>query len=163
KATTELTPEDFSQMKWHFPLFDQRAVVTPKMEKDAVVGIQLAAPRKPKETIYTSTGWIMVDGQPYFFHNDGAIGAKEVRKDLKAELKENLQLYSLPDPPTGDPLKKAIHASLKFLYVGEPSVAIPLFASIWRAPLGDVDFMGWASGITGCLKTSHAIVAQQFY
>ena len=161
--TIELTPEEFRQMNWNFRLFNQRAFVAPKMKEYALVGIQLAAPQKPKETIYTSTGWIMVDGQPYFFHNDGAIGANEHRRDLKAELKENLRLYSLPDAPTGDPLKKAIRASLKFLDVGDPSVAVPLFASIWRAPLGNVDFMGWANGITGSMKTSHAVVAQQFY
>lgn len=161
--TIELSPDDFRQMNWHFPLFDQHATVAPRMKEYAVLGIQLAAPRKPKETIYTSTGWIMVDGQPYFFHNDGAIGATGHRRDLKAELKENLRLYSLPDPPTGEELKRAIRASLKLLDVGEPSVAIPLFASIWRAPLGNVDFVGWASGVTNSLKTSHAVVAQQFY
>jgi len=163
RETIELTPDEFRQMNWHFRLFNQQATVAPRMKEYAAVGIQLATPRKDKITIYTSTGWFEIDGQPYFFHNDGAIGANEHRRDLKAELKENLRLYSLPDPPTGERLKTAIRASLKFLEVGEPSVVVPLFAAVWRAPLGNADFVGWGHGVTNSLKTSHAVVAQQFY
>lgn len=83
--TIDLTPEDFRQMNWHFRLFNQRAIVTPGMKEYAVVGIQLAAPRKDKITIYTSTGWYVIEGRPYFLHNDGAIGATEHRREIKAE------------------------------------------------------------------------------
>ena len=163
RATIDLTLDEFRQMNWYIRLFDQQAIVTPRMKEHALVGIQLATPRNAPITIYTSTGWFLIDKQPYFLHNDGAIGAKEHRRDIKAELKENLRFYSLPDPPTGEALKSAIRASLKFLEVGEPAVAIPMFASILRAPLGNVDFVGWANGVTNTLKTSHAVVAQQFY
>lgn len=162
-VTIDLTPDEFQRMNWHIKSFDQHLIVTPKMKEYALVGIQLVTPRRPQVKIYTSTGWFEIDGQPYFLHNDGAIGAKEHRRDIKAELKENLRFYSLPDPPTGEALKSAIRASLKFLEVGEPAVAIPMFASILRAPLGNVDFVGWANGVTNTLKTSHAVVAQQFY
>ena len=162
-TTIEIDPEEFRQMNWHFPLFDQHAIVMPKMKEYAVVGIQHTAPRKPTITKYTSTGWFVIDDQPYFLHNDGAIGATQHRRDLKAELKENLQRYSLPDPPKGEALQKAIRATLDFLKVGDASIAVPMFASVWRAPLGKVDFLAWAKGVTNSLKTSHAIVAQQFY
>lgn len=159
----ELSLEEFRQMNWHLALFQQRCTITPKMKEHALFAIQKTAQRRTPEVIYTATGWMVIQGKMYFLHADGAIAADGQHREIRATLKENLRLYSLPDPPTGERLQNAIRTSMKLLEAGDHSVTVPLFGAVYRAPLGNADFVGHSSGKTGSLKTAAAIVAQKHY
>jgi len=150
-------------MNWYIAGCDQRAIITPREKEYALQAIQLTASRKAKETIRTSTGWYVIDGKAYFLHANGAISSEGQTQQYRATLKENFQRYVLPDPPEGEKHIEAVRASLGLLEVGDLSVTIPIFGAVYRAPLGNVDFVGHSSGKTNSLKTAVAVVAQQHY
>lgn len=168
KRTITLSEEDFRQMNWHIGLFDGHAVIAPRMKEYVLVAIQYTAQKPAEAEIeYVHTGWqkFARNGKDtwLFLHADGAIGADGQHRDVKATLPDNLQRYSLPDPPSGDELKSAIRTSMKMADAAEPRVAFPIFAEVYRAPAGDCDFTGHFSGLTGSLKSALATVAQQHY
>ena len=74
-----------------------------------------------------------------------------------------MSAFTLPDPPTGEDEKAAIHASLRLLDVADDLFSVPLYAAIWRAPLGDSAMTVFASGSTGLFKTATVKLAQQHY
>ena len=75
-------------------------------------------------------------------------------------LGEALVRYSLP--PVED-IKAAIRASLQFAELAPDSITMPLYASIWRAPLGAVDYSVHITGQTGRGKSELAALCQQHY
>ena len=52
---------------------------------------------------------------------------------------------------------------MKLLDLTPDQIAVPLFGSIWRAPLGDVDFTPLLTGRTGTGKTALTAVFQQHW
>jgi len=48
--------------------------------------------------------------------------------------------YSLPEPPTGDALARAVYASLSILDTAHDRITCPLLAAVYRAPLGHCGF-----------------------
>jgi hypothetical protein len=79
------------------------------------------------------------------------------------KLPQNLAPFRLPEPPTGEQLKNAVRASLRFLDIAPHSRTVPLFAGIWRSVLGTADFSMHATGPTGTFKTSVAALAMQHF
>jgi hypothetical protein len=158
---------DFQKMLWPRSLLGFDAVVFPRMAEEARAAIQLITPMLESQVIYVASGWREIDGKPVFLHAGGAIGLVE-RNDpatptLKASLRETLQHLYLPAPPAGQQLQKAVRASLGLLEVAEPSVSVPLFGAVYRAPLGDLDFSMHFHGLTGSLKTTIALLGQQHF
>ena len=82
---------------------------------------------------------------------------------MEVELPEGLQGYALAEPPTGGDRVDAVRASLELLDLGPDTVMFPILATIYRAPLGSLDFVLFLVGQTGSLKTAVAAVAQQHY
>jgi hypothetical protein len=69
----------------------------------------------------------------------------------------------LPEPPQGDALAAAVHASVRLIDVAPRPVTIPLWLAVWRAPLGRVDFGLHLLGASGAGKTELTALAQQHY
>ena len=160
----EISIDDFQGMKWPMKVMGSKAVVEPKMEHAARYGLQVCARQDSDKLIYTHTGWRNVDGKPCYLHSGGAIGAEGIRSDIKATLPTSkMSAYTLPDPPTGEDEKTAIRASLRFLDVADDLFSMPLYAAIWRAPLGDCAMTVFIDGATGLFKTATAKLAQQHY
>lgn len=75
-----------------------------------------------------------------------------------------LALFRLPDPPKGEHLVEAVRTSLGMLKVSASDrLVLPLYAGIWRAPLGGVDYSIYLWGETGLYKSELAALAQQHY
>jgi hypothetical protein len=60
-------------------------------------------------------------------------------------------------------LQQAIRASLKVMDLTKDTITAPLYCSIWRAPLGSIDFSVFVVGESGQGKSAIAALAQQHY
>lgn len=160
----ELSIEEFEKMQWPMKVMGPRAMMEPRKGPEIVHGLKLLASKEADKLIYTHIGWRPIDGEPHYLHVGGAIGAKGARSDVKATLPtRKMNAFNLPDPPTGEDQKAAIKASLGLLDVADDLLSVPLFAAIYRAPLGASSMTLFLSGSTGIFKTATAKLAQQHY
>lgn len=108
---------------------------------------------------YAHTGWQKIDGEMVYLHAGGAISQNGVQANVR--LTGSLATYELPESSAD--LKKAIRASLRFLALGPKTVVFPLYASVWRAVLGKIDFGMHLAGQTGLGKTELVALLQQHF
>jgi hypothetical protein len=129
--------------------------------------IQMLSGAVPRRTVYGHLGWRRIDGRWVFLHQgagigpDGAIGDVEVESGI-----EGLLPYDLPEPPAGDEVVAATHASLAILELGADTVTASLLGAVYRAPLGEaalIDFSVHLTGPTGVFKSELAAVAQAHF
>lgn len=160
----ELSIEEFERMQWLMKVMGPGAMTKPRNGPEIIHGLKLLARKDADKSVYTHTGWRRVEGHPYYLHAGGAIGAEGSRSDIKATLPtRKMSAFTLPDPPTGEDEKAAIRASLQMLDVADDLLSVPLYAAIWRAPLGDAAMNLFLSGPTGIFKTAIAKLVQQHY
>jgi hypothetical protein len=160
----ELSIEEFERMQWPMKVMGPGTMMQPRKGPEIVHGLQLLARKEADKLIYTHIGWRPVDGKPHYLHAGGAIGAEGARHDIKATLPtRKMNAFRLPDPPTGEDEKSAVQASLRLLDVADDLLSVPLFAAVYRAPLGDSSMTLFLSGSTGIFKTATAKLAQQHY
>ena len=74
-----------------------------------------------------------------------------------------LSRFELPTPPEGQRLIDAVRASLRFLELGPPRLVFPLYASVFRAPIGSCDFSDFACGESGAFKSEMAALCEQHF
>lgn len=75
-----------------------------------------------------------------------------------------LDLYSLPETPEQVP--ESMKASLRFLDVSAKKVTVPLWSTMYLAPLCDIldpPFVLWVYGCTGCYKSTLAALAMSHF
>ena len=125
--------------------------------------IERLSGRAKERMIYTHTGWREIAGEWVYLHGDGAIAADGIRRDIQAELPPSLADFKFSDPPEGAELRAALQASAAMLDIGDHAITLPLFAAIWRAAIGEVDFALFLVGETGSKKSSLAAVAQRHF
>ena len=156
---------DFATMNWALDKLGGEAIIAPGAgSKDhARAAIQHLSGDMEQRTLYTHTGWRHLGNKWVYLHGVGAIGHEGLCDSLKVKLPPNLAQFRLPEPPTGDELVDAILASLRLLDVAPLSCTVPIYASIWRALLGDSDFSVHATGLTGTFKTSVSALAMQHF
>jgi len=122
--------------------------------------IQAFSFRAPVRRVFTHTGWRRIDDRWAYLTSSGAVGIDGIEVDLGSELSR----YALPrvfDDPRG-----AMRASLDLLDVAPISVTAPLWAGVFRAPLGaalPVDHSAWIEGQTGSLKSTLAALFQSHW
>lgn len=101
------------------------------------------------------------------FGDLGAIGAilgvKVGNSHIGVQYGDVLSKFRLPAPPRGEYLRKCIRASLKMLDVAPDTVTFPLYAAVWRAPIGGSTFTIYLDGTTGSGKSVMAALAQQHF
>ena len=121
----------------------------------------------PTRRVYAHTGWVMIGEEWAYLHAGGAIGPEGPSAGVGVSLGDGrLGGYVLPDPPEGEDLERAVEASLRFLKVAPLTIAFPLFAAIYRAPLSEavpVDFSEYLVGPTGSQKTELTAIVQSHY
>ena len=94
----------------------------------------------------------------------GSIGKQNTYSvGIRVRLPSVLQGYRLPPPPTGDTLVKAVRVSLDFLKTAPDRLSIPLYAAIWRAVLGEVNFSLQLVGKKETGKTVLSALLQQHF
>ena len=102
-------------------------------------------------------------GRWVYLHCDGAIGESGLLTDVRVQLPGSLAQLRLPPPPTGAALLTAVQASIKMLALAPDQVTFPLYAAIWAAIMGSIDFSLFLAGQTGAGKTELAAQGQQHF
>jgi hypothetical protein len=157
--------ERFAGMQWVPELLGARAIVAPgSSTKDHVrTAIQALSSDIVERRVFTHTGWRQVEGRWVYLHQDGAIGADGPVADVRVELPGDLRHFALPVPAAGAEAATAIRASLGMTECAPDGIMMPIFAAIWRAPLGHADFSLYLAGQTGEGKSELAALAQQHF
>ena len=168
--------DDFASMKW-LALWNGRAVPHAGMGlKDHLrAAIQFLSVERdfPTKTVYTHIGWVKIGDAWRYLHAGGAIDANGLDADVEVDgLRDNLRLYDLPTPPSGDKLQEDAQTVISLLedaYKKE-EIAVRLvfldFAKTFRAPLNEVLAIVTSTfllGRTGRRKTPYNAVWQGFF
>jgi hypothetical protein len=128
--------------------------------------IQSLSPRPlSKRRLYLHTGWTeaTIDG-PVYLHARGALGEYGPVASIDVELTDTLARFELPVPPSGADLQRAVRASLNVLKVAPHEVSVPVWAAVWRAPLGPMRSGSvYLLGTTGTHKSCLTALAQAHY
>jgi len=152
----------FASMSWVAANWGVRAIVragqatTDKLRE----AIQLFSQDASTRHVYTHTGWREIGGQRVYLTAGGALGLDGV----EVSLDEKLQRYRLPLQPTQ--AREGMAASLRFLDIAPASVTYPIWAAMYLAPLTPIltpDFVTWAYGPTGSLKSTTLALALCHY
>jgi hypothetical protein len=169
-ATVKGKPRDiivdaatFNTMNWVLDGLGRAANVYPNMKDHLRAAMQELSKESNEQYVYQHTGWTQIGGQPVYLHAGGGLGAAGPVTDLLIELDHVLRRFTLPEPPSGRELVRAIRASLDMLEVAPDRVTIPIYCAIWRAVLGIVDVSIHLSGQTGSGKSQIAALAQQHF
>ncbi|MCZ6859211.1 MAG: toprim domain-containing protein [Alphaproteobacteria bacterium] len=129
--------------------------------------IQMLSGDVPKRVVFGHLGWRKLNGEWFYLHEAGGIGPKGTNHAIEVQISgSRLGCYSLPEPPTGEKMTAAIHASLSLLKVAPEPIVFPLLAAVYRAPLGEVaplDVTDFFAGPTGGQKTELTALAQAHY
>lgn len=155
----------FPTMNWVAEKVGARAVILPPfINRDhARAAIQLLSGDVPERKVYAHLGWRHLPEGWAYLHAGGAITADGLNKDIVVRLPEVLKDFKLPKPPKKEELVTAVRASLSILDVATHEITVPLFAAIWRPPLGKNDLTLHLAGPTGAGKTEAAALGQQHY
>ena len=157
--------QQFSAMSWVLEHLGPRAVVYAGMgiKDHARAAVQVLSESLEKRHVYTHTGWCQSDGSSVYLHAGGGIDASGNRTDLEVGLDSILMRYHLELPKNVDEARLAVFKSLHMLALAPASVIVPVYAAIWRAPIGHTDHSIFLTGPTGAGKTALAALAQQHY
>lgn len=118
----------------------------------------------PRVQVRGYTGWTVLNGQWFYLHAGGAIGANGNDPSWRVDLGPNLAGYTLPDPPQGEARIRAIRASLAFLTCAPLPTTVPLFLACWRAVLPiAVDYAMMLVGRSNAGKSELAARIQQHW
>src|SRR5262249_10356019 len=113
--------------------------------------------------VFAHLGWRRINERWYYLHADGALSAAGVEPDISVSVPAALERFKLPEPPKGEELRQAVHASLRFLSVAPASVTFPLYAALGRSVLGQTAVSVHLSGPTGQGKSELAALTQQHF
>ena len=133
--------------------------------RDALQDISKRSGPIPQRTVYTHTGWRLIEGEWRYLHCGGALGKDGNRRDVEVNPGQGyMGLYRLPEPPEDEALGAAIRASLVFMELApsRPDIGAFSLAAIYRAPTAEaapIDHGGWEYGSTGNFKTEVAALA----
>jgi hypothetical protein len=165
KRTFCVPASEFTKMNWAIEKLGGEACIEAGigLRDHARAAIQHLSTNIARRRVFLHTGFRKIGGQYFYLHAGGAIGAQGATGDISVRLPPSLTPFNLPEPPKGERLEEAIRASLAMLELGPARIMFPLYAAIWRAPLGPADFTIFPTGETGVFKTAIALLAQQHY
>jgi hypothetical protein len=164
--SVQVAAAEFPALNWVTQLWHGEAIVfAGQGTRDHVrVAIELLSPERVKRTVFTHTGWRKVDGDWFYLHSAGAIGAPGALQTIETALPGPLTNFRLFDPPSGQALRAAIVASLGLVNGLAPDrIAFPLLAAAFRATLGPSDFSVHFCGPTSSFKTELTALCQQHF
>jgi hypothetical protein len=165
----DVVAERYSGMNWVTSHWGTQPVIYAGMgTKDHLrVAIQLLSGKVPKRTVFGHVGWRRLGGGWLYLHGNGAVGPDGPVSEIQVQTSDSrLTCYALPDPPSGEDLKAAIRTSLGMLGLAPATIACPLLAAVYRAPLGEVvplDLSIFLAGPTGAQKSEITAMAQAHY
>jgi hypothetical protein len=140
-----------------------RIYVYPQAHQHLLLAIQESSGHLERRTVFTHTGWRLIDGQMSYLHGGGAICAAGPLPSVRVELPAALRPQKLPAPSTGAAERAALRTSLDLLALAPDAVMVSVLGAMWRAPLGESQLVVWVTGPTGAGKTEVTAVAQQHF
>jgi hypothetical protein len=158
-----ITTTEFAAMHWPMDRFTHHAIVSPGAEPAARAAIQNLSRQSAPKIVRTHTGWSMQEGQPIYMHAGGAIVRDGLAADIEVDFDGKTKLFRLPDPNQNGQVREAIQASLRMLDLAPARITFPLYAAVWRVPMGPVNTSMFLSGQTQVGKTQLAALAQQHF
>ena len=163
-ARATVAADQFHRLDWVHGLLGGKALTYPDLREHAIAAIRTLSGGPegviPRRRVFTHTGWREVDGRSVYLSQGGAIGDDGVVGGIEVRLPEQLRAFALPPPPSEDDLVRAVRASLRLLDVASHAITVPVYAAIWRAPLGPASFSVHVAGETGTGKSVTAALAQ---
>lgn len=166
ETTFEVPAEDFARFEWVSKYLGARAIVAAGMGMNDHARVAIQTHSRPRiKTVYSSLGWVQIDGVPHFRHVGGAIGPEGNRDDVEVEPPPELRVFRLPAPPEERGLQRAFAAVLRLKAAYDSATFWRLFALVVAALLGDfvkLDFVAWVFGGTGKLKSTSAALFSNF-
>jgi hypothetical protein len=151
---------EFGSLPWvPVELGKEATIIYPTKPQEIVTAIQLLSPHNTVERVrYAHLGW--VEDQDIFIHAGGAIGPNGAVPDVEVTLADSLQWYKLELPASDAELRECICTSLDTLKLGPRELTVPLFATVYGAPVDaqHFDSVDYAKGESGSLKSSTAAV-----
>jgi DNA primase len=161
--------DEFKRMDWVASQWGAGAIIEAgHLRQDQLrAAIQYLSQGCQKRRVFTHTGWRQLDGQAgrVYLSGSGALGLEgSSPQGVAVELDGDLRAYSLPLMPE-DP-GEALRLSLQFLDLAPLEITVPIWASIWLAPLCEMlrpKFVLWLYGRTGTLKSTLAGLALNHY
>ena len=163
RFTFAVPAERFASMTWATEHMGPKAIVYPGRAEHARAAIQALSQKIVERRVFGHIGWLLIGGEYVYLHGGGAIGQNGPVPRVEVDLPDALERFKLPAPPSGEQLKRAIKASLRFLTTGPERITIPLYAAIWRSIIGPADFSLHVDGPTGAGKTVESALAQQHF
>lgn len=160
----EVDATAFASMNWVLQYWGTRAIIAAgQSTKDKLrEAIQWTSQAAENSTVYTHTGWRVIEGQRVYLTTTGALGMD----DLTVDLDGNLKRYALPTKLDDIDPQAAMQSSLRFLKVAPSSATFPLWGCMFLAPLAEMtpfDFMLWVFGETGSMKSTLCALALCHY
>jgi hypothetical protein len=155
----------FASMNWPTEHLGANAIVYAGLSiKDhARAAVQVLSTDIAQRREYAHLGWRNFGDKWGYLHAGGAIGPEGTLGGVEVALPDVLRRFDLPPPPQTHELISAVRASMRLLDLAPPEITVPIFASVWRAPLGAADFSLHLSGGTGWGKSELAALAQQHF
>jgi hypothetical protein len=157
--------KQFAPLAWIEERLGAQAIVEPgfQMRDRLRAAIQYLSGNPPTTVEYRHVGWTEIGGEAAYLTADGAIGAQGLHSGIHVDPPDALRPLSLPVEPDPAKVRDAVKASMDILALAPPRVMFPLYATLWRSVLGEVDFALALVGTTGEFKTSTAILMQQHF
>ena len=166
ERTVTVTHDEFFSMTWPTKYLGCQAIVQPGLSiRDHLrAAVQFLSPNAEKRTVFTHTCWRTIDGSPVFLSAGQPIGPVGPGGTVTTEYLGPLARYTLPLPPVGTEAVAAYRSVLKLTEGLAPDhIALALLGAVFRAPLGDANFVVHITGGTGTMKSEMAALHQQFY
>ena len=156
---------DFETMYWVAIAWGIRAIIAAgRGVRDYLrAAIQEFSRDALQRTLYRHVGWRRFGDAMVYLHAGGGIGSDGIVPDVGVDLPQSLEHFNLPEPPTGDALVEAVHASLRLLDIGPDHVTVALFGIAYRSVLGGTDYSVHLVGPSGTFKSTTAALVQQHF
>ena len=163
--TFSVEAQKFPLMHWPIEQLGAGAILEPGQgTKDRIRhAIQTLSDDIVTRVAYGHLGWQEIDGENFYLHAGGAIGAKGSSAEVEVAVSEPLRAFVLPDPPDGESRIRAIRATLSLVDLVKAEIAYVLIGLLGRAPLGGFDSTVWIFGETGTFKSELAALCQQHW
>ena len=127
------------------------------------VAVQSRSTSVTRRTVYTHTGWRLIDGHWMHLTSSGALGATGLDDTVTVDL-GSLGGYALPPVPDVRAAREAVRESLALIGLAPDTVTVPWLAAAYRAPLPlPADCGVWMYGPSGTFKSEQTALGQQHY
>ena len=158
KTSFLVSSGQFASMNWPIEKLGAGAIIYPgfNAKEHARAAIQLLSEDVSERQVYAHLGFREIDGRTVYLHAGGAVSPAGQEEQVEVRVGEGLNSYELPEPPTGEALKRAVRASLDLINLTPADVGFSGLAAVYRAPLCHVlpaDFSLFVAGTTGAFKS----------